>query len=129
MSGVPSWFKYLCVLSVVVGVALALASLFFLENGPETTFVLLLLIGIALACGCCLVDWNVHEEKSGEFAPGSGWAADRASACFSCRWCWGIVHRGNRIARAESGLRPLREDAPPVEAPFAQVMDVSKLRI
>lgn len=128
MSGAPSWFKYLCVLSVVVGCVLALASLFFIENGPEAAFVWLLVIGSALACGCCLVDWNVYDEKSGESAPGSGWAADRASACFSCRWLWGTVHRGNRIARAEAGLPPLEEESS-AAAPFAQVVDVSKLRI
>jgi len=40
--------------------------------------------------------------------------------------CLGVNYAPHR---AESGLKPLREDAPPAEAPFAQVVDVSKLRI
>lgn len=118
--GVPWWFKYLCVLSVVVGIALVLASFFFVENGPRETFVWLLLIGIALAACCCLVDWNVYEEGGGEYAPGSGWASRFATQCCACGWCWGMVRKGNRQARVESEI---------VAVPFAQVVDVSKLRI
>ena len=127
MSGVPWWFKYLCVLSVVAGIAMIAASFLFVENGPRETFVWLLIIGIALAGCCCIVDWNVHER--GEYAPGSGWASHMVTRCCNCGWCGWMVQKGNRTARAQSGLAPLVKEGERQAAPFAQVVDVSKLRI
>lgn len=123
--GVPWWFKFLCVFSVVVGIVLLLASFFFVENGPRETFVWLLLIGGVLVFGCCLIDWTVYE-KGGDYAPGSGWATRIVTGCCSCAWCWGIVRRSDRRALVADGRAA---DPVPQAAPFAEVVDVSKLRI
>ena len=122
--GVPRWFKFLCVISVVVGIFLMLASFFFVENGPRETFVWLLLIGGALVFGCCIIDWTVYE-RGGDYAPGSGLATRIATGCCSCAWCW----RSSRRALVADG--PEAGPAGPVRqaAPFAEVVDVSKLRI
>jgi len=132
MRGVHPWFKYLCVFSVVVGLALVLASFAFIENGPGATFVWLLLIGGALAVGCCLIDWGVYEERSGKSAPGLSWASQFATNCCGCcglcGWCVWMVRKGNYQARQDSGLaEPEQPEA--AAAPFARVVDVSKLRI
>ena len=124
---VPSWFKYLCVISVVAGIVLLLASLAFLANGPESAFFWFLIVGILLILCCCVVDCALVREKNGPYAPGSNWTSRMVTRCCGwCGWCGSMIEKGNQQARA--GSRVENMDAREA-APFAQVVDVSKLRI
>jgi hypothetical protein len=125
---VPRWFKYLCVISVVAGIVLLLASLAFLANGPESAFFWLLVVGILLILCCCVADCALVHEKNGPYAPGSNWTWRMVTRCCSCAWCGWMIQKGNEQARegATLGGTDAQGEA---AVPFAQVVDVSKLRI